>query len=148
MLLTRARAGAAGAHLVLVAGRGRSRGGGRRTRRGLARDLGARPGRPRAGGRAPSRLTADEQRGALARPRALGAAGGWVAAEPATVEPRVEDGGPDGAVVRSDGDVAARWVVDTRPVAPARPGRVRLLQHFRGWFVRTATDGFDPAVAG
>ncbi|CAA9347622.1 MAG: Lycopene beta-cyclase [uncultured Frankineae bacterium] len=45
-------------------------------------------------------------------------------------------------------DVAGRWVFDTRPAPPARPGRVALLQHFRGWTVRTAQDAFDPAVAG
>jgi lycopene beta-cyclase len=61
----------------------------------------------------------------------------------------VEDGAL-GAVVRGDDGLAitARWVVDTRPAAPARPGRTALLQHFRGWFVRTAVDTFDPAVAG
>jgi lycopene beta-cyclase len=60
----------------------------------------------------------------------------------------VEDGAL-GAVVRGDGlAVRARWVLDTRPVAPAGAGRTALLQHFRGWFVRTASDAFDPAVAG
>ena len=52
------------------------------------------------------------------------------------------DGVVEGASVRG------RWVFDTRPTPPARPGRVALLQHFRGWFVRTATDRFDPTVAG
>jgi lycopene beta-cyclase len=42
----------------------------------------------------------------------------------------------------------ARWVFDTRPARPAGPGKVALLQHFRGWFVRTAEDAFDPSVAG
>ena len=60
----------------------------------------------------------------------------------------VEDG-PEQARVTGDGvDLAARWVFDTRPAAPARPGRTTLLQHFRGWFVRTARDAFDPATAG
>ncbi len=45
-------------------------------------------------------------------------------------------------------DVTGRWVFDTRPAAPARAGRVALLQHFRGWFVRTEQDRFDPSVAG
>ncbi|MFP5219413.1 MAG: lycopene cyclase family protein [Actinomycetes bacterium] len=64
----------------------------------------------------------------------------------ATVE-RVDDG-PDQAVVHgADLEIAARWVFDTRPVQPVRPGRTTLLQHFRGWAVRTATDVFDPAVA-
>ncbi|WP_218566069.1 lycopene cyclase family protein [Vallicoccus soli] len=46
--------------------------------------------------------------------------------------------------------VRARWVVDTRPprLPPeVPPGRTRLLQHFRGWFVRTREDAFDPAAA-
>ena len=58
----------------------------------------------------------------------------------------VEDG-PEQAVVHGP-DLTATWVFDTRPTPPAGPGRVALLQHFRGWFVRTATDAFDPAVAG
>ena len=45
-------------------------------------------------------------------------------------------------------DLRGRWVFDTRPAAPAAPGRVALLQHFRGWTVRTSQDRFDPAVAG
>ena len=53
---------------------------------------------------------------------------------------------PDGVV--EGADVAGRWVFDTRPTPPARPGRTALLQHFRGWFVRTAQDRFDPGVAG
>ncbi len=52
-----------------------------------------------------------------------------------------------GAVVHGAA-LTARWVFDTRPTPPARPGRVALLQHFRGWFVRTRSDCFDPAVAG
>ena len=52
------------------------------------------------------------------------------------------DGGVEGAGLRG------RWVFDTRPAPPAAPGRVALLQHFRGWTVRTAQDRFDPAVAG
>ncbi len=58
----------------------------------------------------------------------------------------VEDG-PSRAVVHGP-DLSARWVFDTRPTRPAAPGRVALLQHFRGWFVRTGQDAFDPAVAG
>ena len=57
--------------------------------------------------------------------------------------------GAMGAVVQGDGvALSARWVFDTRPAGPARAGRTALLQHFRGWFVRTASDAFDPAVAG
>ena len=64
----------------------------------------------------------------------------------ATVE-RVVDG-EDHAVVSGDGvDLRARWVFDTRPVQPSG-GRTTLLQHFRGWFVRTTSDAFEPDVAG
>ncbi|HWG95325.1 MAG TPA: lycopene cyclase family protein [Mycobacteriales bacterium] len=60
---------------------------------------------------------------------------------------RVEDG-PDAARVVGDGvDLRATWVLDTRPVPPARPGRTALLQHFVGWTVRTDRDAFDPATA-
>jgi lycopene beta-cyclase len=40
-----------------------------------------------------------------------------------------------------------RYVFDSRPVRGAPPHRTLLLQHFRGWFVRTATPLFDPGVA-
>ncbi|MCU1693789.1 MAG: hypothetical protein JWM64_2880 [Frankiales bacterium] len=50
-----------------------------------------------------------------------------------------------GGHVEGDGvDLRADLVFDTRPV-PAPPG---LLQHFRGWYVRTRSDAFDPDVAG
>lgn len=56
--------------------------------------------------------------------------------------------GDEHAVVSGEGlELAARWVFDTRPVPPARAGRTALLQHFRGWTVRTATDAFDPRSA-
>jgi lycopene beta-cyclase len=55
----------------------------------------------------------------------------------------------DGGVVVGDGlRLDADLVFDTRPAPPARPGRTALLQHFRGWFVRTEQDAFDPSVAG
>ncbi|MFD0773670.1 lycopene cyclase family protein [Streptomonospora algeriensis] len=50
--------------------------------------------------------------------------------------------GGDGEDVR----IGARWVFDSRPRTPP-PGRTSLLQHFRGWFVRTARDAFDPRSA-
>ena len=53
----------------------------------------------------------------------------------------------DAGVVEGAG-LVADLVFDTRPTPPARPGRVALLQHFRGWFVRTESDAFDPTVAG
>ncbi len=40
-----------------------------------------------------------------------------------------------------------RWVFDSRPPRRLPPARTTLLQHFRGWFVRTESDCFDPAVA-
>ncbi|NEC68659.1 lycopene cyclase family protein, partial [Streptomyces sp. SID9727] len=60
---------------------------------------------------------------------------------------------PGGAVVRctlpdgSTADVRARRVFDSRPLPVLPPARTQLLQHFRGWFVRTATVRFDPDVA-
>ncbi|MGZ3119538.1 lycopene cyclase family protein [Streptomyces sp. H62] len=41
----------------------------------------------------------------------------------------------------------ARRVFDSRPLRTLPPARTQLLQHFRGWFVRTPTERFDPAVA-
>ena len=41
----------------------------------------------------------------------------------------------------------SRYVFDSRPLRALPAARTRLLQHFRGWFVRTRTDRFDPAVA-
>src|SRR5699024_7787488 len=64
----------------------------------------------------------------------------------------VEDG-PDHATVSAEAPygererITARWVFDSRPVAPASTGRTHLLQHFRGWFVRASTELFDPAAA-
>ncbi|MEV0026403.1 lycopene cyclase family protein [Streptomyces atroolivaceus] len=40
-----------------------------------------------------------------------------------------------------------RRVFDSRPVRDTPPHRTLLLQHFRGWFVRTAVPRFDPGVA-
>ncbi|MEU3823625.1 lycopene cyclase family protein [Streptomyces sp. NPDC030392] len=60
---------------------------------------------------------------------------------------------PGGAEVRCAGPggrtlaLPARHVFDSRPVRALPPARTRLLQHFRGWFVRTPTSRFDPAVA-
>ncbi|MEU1912182.1 lycopene cyclase family protein [Streptomyces massasporeus] len=60
---------------------------------------------------------------------------------------------PGGAEVRctaADGrtlTLRSRYVFDSRPLRTLPPARTRLLQHFRGWFVRTRTDRFDPAVA-
>ncbi|WP_043405373.1 MULTISPECIES: lycopene cyclase family protein [Streptomyces] len=58
-----------------------------------------------------------------------------------------------GAVVvharRSDGTevtVRARHVFDSRPLPRLPPARTTLLQHFRGWFVRTTGPAFEPSV--
>jgi lycopene beta-cyclase len=59
---------------------------------------------------------------------------------------------PGGALVRcttADGGtctVRARWVLDTRP-HPLPAARTLLLQHFRGWFLRTESPAFDPGAA-
>ncbi|MFE7068922.1 lycopene cyclase family protein [Streptomyces sp. NPDC057620] len=50
---------------------------------------------------------------------------------------------PDGRTLT----LHARHVFDSRPLTALPPARTQLLQHFRGWFVRTDTDRFDPAVA-
>ncbi|MFR9757962.1 lycopene cyclase family protein [Streptomyces sp. TR06-5] len=61
--------------------------------------------------------------------------------------------GSDAASVRcvtADGHrsgMRARWVFDSRPKRPLPPARTLLLQHFRGWFLRTDRDRFDPGVA-
>lgn len=41
----------------------------------------------------------------------------------------------------------ARWVFDSRPPRVLPPARTTLLQHFRGWFVRTERPVFDPRIA-
>ncbi|WP_399896780.1 FAD-dependent oxidoreductase [Streptomyces sp. BBFR51] len=41
----------------------------------------------------------------------------------------------------------ARHVFDSRPSRTLPPARTQLLQHFRGWFVRTDAARFDPEVA-
>ncbi|GAA3751621.1 lycopene beta-cyclase [Spinactinospora alkalitolerans] len=69
----------------------------------------------------------------------------------ATVE-RVEDGRDRAAVhARDPGgralSLTARWVFDSRPPTPLPRGTTTLLQHFRGWFVRTADDAFTPGEA-
>ncbi len=60
---------------------------------------------------------------------------------------------PGGAEVRCTAPggrtltLRARRVFDSRPLNALPPARTLLLQHFRGWFVRTRADRFDPAVA-
>lgn len=66
---------------------------------------------------------------------------------------RDTEDGPARATVRTltpegeDLRLTARWVFDSRPPGPPSGGRTRLLQHFRGWFVRMPDDAFDPAAA-
>ncbi|KEG43959.1 lycopene cyclase family protein, partial [Streptomyces griseorubens] len=60
---------------------------------------------------------------------------------------------PGGALVRlrdRDGKsrvVGARWVFDSRPPGSLPAARTTLLQHFHGWFVRTARPAFAPGTA-
>ncbi|AGP61514.1 lycopene cyclase [Streptomyces rapamycinicus NRRL 5491] len=42
--------------------------------------------------------------------------------------------------------LSARWVFDSRPSGSLPAARTTLLQHFHGWFVRTARSVFDPAA--
>ncbi|MFF2024698.1 lycopene cyclase family protein [Streptomyces sp. NPDC058171] len=61
--------------------------------------------------------------------------------------------GREGAEVhgtRADGSplrLRARWVFDSRPPRVTPPARTVLLQHFRGWFVRTPRPSFPPDTA-
>ncbi|MFB8777707.1 lycopene cyclase family protein [Streptomyces broussonetiae] len=60
---------------------------------------------------------------------------------------------PGGAEVRwRDGQgrphaLRARWVFDSRPPGSLPAARTTLLQHFHGWFVRTARPAFTPGTA-
>ncbi|GAA4943787.1 lycopene cyclase family protein [Streptomonospora halophila] len=69
----------------------------------------------------------------------------------ATVE--AIDDGFDHATVhasRADGSplsLTARRVFDSRPLTAPPAARTTLLQHFRGWFVHTGHDAFDPGSA-
>ena len=59
----------------------------------------------------------------------------------------VEDGAERARVSCAAGEVAATWVLDSRPAAPVRAGATTLLQHFRGARVRTAAPAVDPSRA-
>lgn len=50
---------------------------------------------------------------------------------------------PDGRALT----LRARHVFDSRPLHALPPARTCLVQHFRGWFVRTGAERFDPTVA-
>lgn len=61
----------------------------------------------------------------------------------------VEDRGDVVRVTTDRGELRARVVLDGRPqavVTRRRPGDVRLLQHFVGWFIRTEEPQIDPDV--
>ncbi|MDT0300907.1 lycopene cyclase family protein [Streptomonospora wellingtoniae] len=63
------------------------------------------------------------------------------------------DDGADHATVHAEGadgspvSLTARRVFDSRPPTALPAARTTLLQHFRGWFLHTAHDAFDPATA-
>ncbi|TDC81575.1 lycopene cyclase [Micromonospora sp. KC606] len=58
----------------------------------------------------------------------------------------LDDDGAGVTVRDTDGRALLRagWVLDSRPGPPRRPGRTNWLQHFRGWWVESATPVFDP----
>jgi lycopene beta-cyclase len=59
----------------------------------------------------------------------------------------VQDG-PVVALIRAGSvRLRARWVFDSRPTPPKRPGSTMLLQHFRGWTVRFDQPVLDPELA-
>ncbi|MFC4496889.1 lycopene cyclase family protein [Streptomyces ovatisporus] len=59
-------------------------------------------------------------------------------------------GGAEVAAVDAGGRpfrVRGRWVFDSRPPRRLPPARTTLLQHFRGWFLRTGRPRFDASAA-
>lgn len=58
-------------------------------------------------------------------------------------------GGAEALCVTAGGDrltLRGRHLFDSRPARSLPPARSTLLQHFRGWFVRTSTPAFDDEV--
>ncbi|WKV75889.1 lycopene cyclase family protein [Streptomyces sp. PCS3-D2] len=58
--------------------------------------------------------------------------------------------GPRVLLTRADGSgdaLEARWVFDSRPPGSLPAARTTMLQHFRGWFVRTSRPAFDHTTA-
>ncbi|GAA1502063.1 lycopene cyclase family protein [Streptomyces albidochromogenes] len=58
-------------------------------------------------------------------------------------------GGAEARCVTEDGErltLRGRHVFDSRPTGTLPPARSTLLQHFRGWFVRTSAPAFDEDV--
>ncbi|WP_330172288.1 lycopene cyclase family protein [Streptomyces sp. NBC_01498] len=73
-----------------------------------------------------------------------------VAARVDTIRDLPGDAGAEVTGVRADGSpltLRGRWVFDSRPPRVLPPARTTLLQHFRGWFVRTERPVFDPGTA-
>ena len=92
---------------------------------------------------------ADAALGRLARLGGSGGSGGGPDRAIRITE-RVDgvDDGAESAIVRAGSvQVRARWVFDSRPASPRRPGSTMLLQHFRGWTVRFDQPLLDPALA-
>jgi lycopene beta-cyclase len=58
----------------------------------------------------------------------------------------VLDGTEHATVRTGEGELRARWVLDSRPAPPLRPALTALLQHFRGWTVRFGSDVLDPSA--
>lgn len=74
------------------------------------------------------------------------AAGGLDVAHVTAAAHSVADGADTATVRTTDGDIRARWVLDSRPSPPTRAGSTLLLQHFRGLVVRAETAVLDPAL--
>ncbi len=62
----------------------------------------------------------------------------------ASAATEVVDGSALATVVGGGDRLQARWVFDSRPAPPRRRARTALLQHFRGWTVRTPAAAFAP----
>jgi lycopene beta-cyclase len=78
----------------------------------------------------------------------LAAASGQVApARRTAAVDRIEPGAEYAVVHAGDRPLRARWVFDSRPAPPRRPGSTFLLQHFRGWTVRFEQPVLDPGLA-
>jgi lycopene beta-cyclase len=60
---------------------------------------------------------------------------------------RVDDGPATATVLVGELAIRARWVFDSRPAAPRRPGSTMLLQHFCGWTVCFDAPVLDPLLA-
>ncbi|MFI7311869.1 lycopene cyclase family protein [Streptomyces hygroscopicus] len=86
---------------------------------------------------------------ALLRERLAGRPG-FRGVEAAVAEVRDGRGGAEVRGTTAGGaplTLGARWVFDSRPLSRLPPARTVLLQHFRGWFLRTERPAFDPWAA-